>query len=44
MDSLIDINSKSYKSDVVKQVFSEDIAAYILNTLMFNQTPNDKLV
>ena len=39
VDSLMDTNSKSWNDDVVKQVFSEDIA-YILNTPLFDQVPN----
>ena len=44
VDSLMDTNSKSWNGDLVKQVFSEDIATSILNAPLFDQVPNDKLI
>lgn len=40
----MDTNSKSWNGDLVKQFFSEDITTSILNTSLFNQVLNDRLV
>ena len=42
--SLMHTNSKSWNGNLVKHVFSEDIATSIINTPLFNQIANKKLV
>ena len=44
VDNLMDTNSKSWNGDLVKQVFSEDIATSIINTSLFNHVTNKRLV
>jgi len=44
VDCLMDTDFKSWDSDLMKQVFSEDIVTYILNMSLFNHSANDKLI
>ena len=44
INSLVDPNAKRWNEPVVRQVFSDNIAAQILNTPLFEQVQQDRLI